>query len=260
MRKSFAEKIKFVSRFTLIELLIVIALIAILAALLLPALNKAREAGKSTKCLANLKQIAAASSSYADDNNGSINWKDEGSWTVRFLFGPAYVSFQRSTLVPYLGGAPVRKVIDTANMHEYDVLPVALCPSGRRDGQGVKPDHDASGMNNSYAFNAYLITTAQQEGKENSQPQRWHRFRQIRRASRRMLLGDIAYDCYDGTIESARTEIWQQKSLSRRHDGATNIAFGDLHAEKLSHAELMTRGDGSRTGELYHYFWFDHTW
>ena len=245
--------------FTLIELLIVIAIIAILAAMLLPALNKARETAKTTKCLANLKQIASASSMYADDNNGSINWHDESGWTVRFLFGPAHTSFQKSTLVPYLGGTPVAEGIDTTNMHEYDILPVALCPSGRRDGVGVKPDHDATGMNNSYAFNTYLTNTAKQEGKENSQPQRWHQFRQVRKASSRFLLGDITYNCYDGTT-GGRVTLSKQQVLDRRHNEGANIAFADLHAARKPHAELMTLGDGSRTGELYHYFWFDYTW
>lgn len=58
--------------FTLIELLVVIAIIAVLMAILMPALNRAREQGKRAVCLSNLKQLTLAWIMYADDNDDKI--------------------------------------------------------------------------------------------------------------------------------------------------------------------------------------------
>lgn len=62
-------------KFTLIELLVVISIIAILAALLLPSLQKAQSVARSTICKGNLKQIGTSSLLYASDYDKTLPMK-----------------------------------------------------------------------------------------------------------------------------------------------------------------------------------------
>jgi len=66
------ESARFLTGFTLIELLVVISIIALLIALIIPALRSAREQGHRTVCLSNLKQLTLAWVAYASENDSKI--------------------------------------------------------------------------------------------------------------------------------------------------------------------------------------------
>ena len=114
------------SGFTLIELLVVIAVISVLMAILVPALQTAREQARAVVCSTNLRSIGVALRYYLDENNGRTNNSPNG--------GLFYVYGTEIPIAPFVEGASmeVAPYWGVAYLEYADAEKIFKCPSSVR--------------------------------------------------------------------------------------------------------------------------------
>ncbi len=209
--------------FTLIELLVVISIIAILAAMLLPALGKTRATAQRIQCVSNFKQIGIWHGMYLADFGylTAHSWGAGQDWSQMFVDHPTLPQYQKTG---YWKPKNASEWSTFGGVAPSGFQSKFLCPSSAGD-LAPKITLTASAYSIGYNYRMYGYWVGESFTDAMKGYLKGPSFRQ---PSRLALNAD---SCNTNTRLDGRTSLTGNRPMEFRHQGMANVLYVDLHAD-----------------------------